>query len=235
MSSPAVRAVALGVILLMCVGFLLTSGVPEPAELRAYVAQAGPWMPFGVAGIAVVTSVLMVPRGVPALLAGLLLPAPVAVVAALCGIALGASVSFLLGRWLGRPFLSGRTAAAGPDARLARLQSWLDRDGTRAVVYARILPVFPFGLLNYLFGATTVRMLPFVLGTAAAIVPSTTAYVLVGASAEHPGSPAFFLSVGLVALVGALGLAHAWWSRRRGRRIAPPEEPATPALSASRS
>jgi len=176
----------------------------------------------------VVTSVLMVPRGVPALLAGLLLSPFVAVPAALCGIALGASVSFLLGRWLGRPYLAGRTAAAAPDARLARLQAWLDRDGTRAVVYARILPVFPFGLLNYLFGATTVRMLPFVLGTAAAIVPSTTAYVLVGASADHPGSPAFLLSVGMVASVGALGLAHAWWSRRRGRRIAPPEVPAAP-------
>lgn len=226
MISPRVRAVTLGVLLLALVGLLLTYGVPEPAQLRSFVAHAGAWTPLAVAAVAVVTSVLMVPRGVPALLAGLLLSPVVAVPAALCGIAVGASVSFLLGRWLGRPYLSGRTAAAGPDARLARLQAWLDRDGTRAVVYARILPVFPFGLLNYLFGATTVRMLPFVLGTAAAIVPSTTAYVLVGASADKPGSPAFLLSVGAVALVGTLGLAHAWWSRRRGRRIAPPVEPA---------
>ncbi|TQS42551.1 TVP38/TMEM64 family protein [Cryptosporangium phraense] len=217
MTSPAIRAVTLGVLLLVLVGFLLTYGVPEPSALRSFVADAGPWTPIGVAAVAVVTSVAMAPRGVPALLAGLLLPPVVAVGAALCGIVVGASVAFLLGRWLGRPYLSGRTAAAGPDARLARLQAWLDRDGTRAVVYARILPVFPFGLLNYLFGATTVRMVPFVFGTAAAIVPSTTAYVLVGASASDPGSPAFFFSVGLVALVGALGLAHAWWARRRAR------------------
>ena len=217
MISPAIRAVTLGLLLLTLVACLVAYGVPEPAALRAFVADAGPWTPIGVAAVAVVTSVLMVPRGVPALLAGLLLPPVLAVAVALAGIALGATVAFLLGRGLGRPFLERWTERSGPEARLVRLQSWLDRDGTRAVVYARILPVFPFGLLNYLFGATTVRMLPFVLGTAAAIVPSTTAYVLVGASADRPGSPAFLLSVGGVALVGSLGLAHAWWSRRRSK------------------
>ncbi|SHN47873.1 TVP38/TMEM64 family protein [Cryptosporangium aurantiacum] len=225
MSSPALRAVALGLLLLVLVAVLLTSGVPEPSQLRAFVAGAGAWTSIGVGAVAVVTSVLMVPRGVPAVLAGLLLPPVLAVAAALGGIALGATVAFSLGRWLGRPYLAGRTARVAPDARLARLQAWLDRDGTRAVVYARILPVFPFGLLNYLFGATSVRLLPFVVGTVCGVAPSTTAYVFVGASADHPGSPAFLLSVGLVALVGSLGLAHAWYTRRRSRRGAATADP----------
>ncbi|GAA3389691.1 TVP38/TMEM64 family protein [Cryptosporangium minutisporangium] len=227
MSSPLVRALALGLLLVVLVVVLLTGGVPAPADLRSFVAGAGAWTPIGVGAVAVVTCLLMVPRGVPAVLAGLLLPPGVAVATALCGIALGATVSFSLGRWLGRPYLAGRTARVAPDARLARLQAWLDRDGTRAVVYARILPVFPFGLLNYLFGATSVRVLPFVLGTAFGVAPSTTAYVLVGASADQPGSPAFLLSVGLVALVGALGLAHAWYTRRRSRAV-PAEVSADP-------
>lgn len=218
----AVRAWGLGALLAGLGVGLLTLGVPGPTQLRTVVADAGPWLPVGVGSVAAVAAVLLVPRGVPAVLAGVLLPPAVAVPIAVAGIVAGATVAFWLGRGLGRPYLAHRTALATPAGRLARLQGWLDRDGTRAVIYARVIPVLPFGLLNYVFGATTVRTGPFILGTALGIGPSTVAYTLLGASAQQPGSPAFLVSLALVAGIGGLGAAHAYRARvRAGRRRAP--------------
>ena len=82
--------------------------------------------------------------------------------------ALGDSITFLLGRRLGRPFLlrSGRGIGL-TEERLARVDRWFDRYGPVAACFGRLLPlVRPFG--PFLAGASRLeyrRFLPWnVLG-----------------------------------------------------------------------
>lgn len=220
-SSTAARLRAAGLVAMVLVlaVFVWTIGVPAPAELRATFGFTGPWLPVAAVAVAVLAAILLVPRAVPAILAGLLMPPAVAVLCALVGTVAGATVAFGLGRALGRPYLAGRTARASESGRVARLvarlERWLDGHGLKAVVYARFLPVFPFGLLSYVFGASRVRPGAFIVGTALGIAPSTTAYVLAGAASGEPGSAAFLLPAAATGVTTALGALHAYLARRR--------------------
>jgi len=65
-----------------------------------------------------------------------------------CSVA-GDSVTFALGRRLGRPFLLAKGARLGvTEPRLAKLDAWLERYGPAAVCFGRLLPLArPFGPL----------------------------------------------------------------------------------------
>jgi len=152
------------------------------------------------------------------------------------GTVLGASIAFGIGRALGRPFLSQLTAGRVPQARLCRVQDWLDRRGVLGVLYTRIIPVLPFGLLNYTFGATRVRLGAFVVGTTLGILPNTVLNVLLGATVTDPTSPQFFLAGGGSVLAAAAGtLAMRWHDRRTApATIEPLALEPVPALSGAR-
>ena len=170
---------------------------------------------------------LVFPRAGIAVLAGLLYGPWTATLYALTGTVLGAVVAFGIGRGLGRAQLARITADRLPASRLVRLDDWSTRRGLVAVVSARLLPVVPFGLFNYGFGATRVRVSTFVVGTAVGILPSTVLYTVVGASATEPGSPTFLISSALTAVVASGGLLLARRSARRmlvrgeGQTVAP--------------
>lgn len=79
----------------------------------------------------------------------------------------------------------------------------------------RIFPGVPFAAANYLAAVSRCGWLPFLLATALGTVPNTAAYVIAGASAASPGSPAFLVSSGFIALSAVLAGAVAWRGRHR--------------------
>jgi uncharacterized membrane protein YdjX (TVP38/TMEM64 family) len=61
------------------------------------------------------------------------------------------------------------------------------------------------------------RWAPFLLATAIGSVPNTAAYVVAGARASTPTSPAFLIAMGFIALTGLAGAVVAWCKRDRLR------------------
>jgi len=94
---------------------------------------------------------------------------------------LGASAAFLLGRTLLRERVRARVAGK---PRWQALFRAIDARGLRILVLTRLSPLFPFVLLNYAFGLTRVRLLPFVCGSALAMLPGTVLYVWLGSTLE---------------------------------------------------
>jgi hypothetical protein len=92
----------------------------------------------------------------------------------------------------------------------------------------RLLPIAPFGLVSYAFGATGVSFRAYLAGTSIGMLPSTVIYASLGASALNPGTPGFALSL-TAALVMALATSTgaAILTRRRLRR-----QPGTPLAAA---
>lgn len=156
-----------------------------------------------------------VPRPLLNLAAGAVFGTQFGLVAAVGGTVFGAGISFGLGRAMGqealRPFLRGRWLEAA-DAQLTR-------HGFRSVLAVRIFPGVPFAAANYLAAVSRCGWLPFLLATALGTVPNTAAYVIAGASASSPGSPAFLVSAGFITVSGAVAAAAAW--RKRHRLAAP--------------
>jgi uncharacterized membrane protein YdjX (TVP38/TMEM64 family) len=146
----------------------------------------------------------------------------------------GASVNFLLSRYIARGAVT-RYLAHHEKFRL--IDNAVGREGGKIIALLRVCPL-PFGLSNYCYGLTAVRFQPYVFATFLATIPANCFFVWVGASAQegleafvgkgrvrHPGEYAL-LALGLVAAFCALiyitRVAKAALARSEG---APPSEP----------
>jgi uncharacterized membrane protein YdjX (TVP38/TMEM64 family) len=210
------------ILLLALIGALLAVtavvGIPSATEARRALGTDSGWAPLlAVLGVATL-ALVMVPRSAVAVLGGVLFPPVEATAYVLAGVLAGGSVAFGIGRLLGREYVARLTSGRLATGRTARLDEWIGRNGFAAVVVTRLLPVLPFGLLNYGFGTTRVRYAVFLAGTAVGILPTTFLYATVGSAATDPASPTFLaattasvaLAVVAVVLVRRL---------RRGKRL----------------
>ena len=93
---------------------------------------------------------------------------------------LGATVSFLVGRFAARDWVAAR-AAGNP--KFGAIDAAVGREGWKIVGLLRLSPVFPFNLLNYALGVTRVRLRDFVLASWIGMMPGTLLYVWLGALA----------------------------------------------------
>ncbi|MEU8433328.1 VTT domain-containing protein [Streptomyces sp. NPDC029216] len=207
---------ALLVVLLVAAGACVL--VYEPQRLLSQGWPQG--LPAGAAvllfaGAYGLCTAAFVPRPLLNLAAGAVFGAQSGLVAAVAGTVLGAGISFGLGRAMGqealRPYLRGRWLKAA-DAQLSR-------HGFRSVLAVRVFPGVPFAAANYLAAVSRCGWFPFLLATALGTVPNTAAYVIAGASASSPGSPAFLVSFAFIAVSGAVAAAVGW--RKRHRLAAP--------------
>ncbi|MFE3577736.1 TVP38/TMEM64 family protein [Streptomyces vinaceus] len=177
-------------------------GLPVGAAVLLFAAAYG------------VGTAALVPRPLLNLAAGAVFGIPFGLTAAVAGSVLGAGISFGLGRMLGRdavrPLLRGRWLQAADDQ--------LARHGFRSMLAVRIFPGLPFAVANYAAAVSRCGWLPFLLATAIGVAPNTAAYVVAGASASSPDSPAFLASFGFIA-VSAVAAAAVGWRRRH--RLAP--------------
>ncbi|MFB7998209.1 TVP38/TMEM64 family protein [Streptomyces sp. NPDC056002] len=175
------------------------------------MSGAGAVVLFGVAyGLC---TVAFVPRPLLNLAAGALFGSQLGTLASLGGTVLGAGVAFGLGRVLGqealRPLVRGRWLKAA--------DGQLSRHGFRSMLAARLFPGVPFWAANYCAAVSRMRWAPFLLATAIGSVPNTAAYVVAGARASTPTSPAFLIAMGFIALTGLAAAVVAWCKRHRLR------------------
>ncbi|AWZ08516.1 MULTISPECIES: TVP38/TMEM64 family protein [unclassified Streptomyces] len=210
----------------LLVALLLAAGVCvvlyEPQRLLSEGWPPG--LPVGVAvllfaGAYGVCTAALVPRPLLNLASGALFGSVFGLPAAVAGSVIGAGISFGLGRMMGRdalrPLIRGRWLQAADDQ--------LARHGFRSMLAVRIFPGLPFAVANYGAALSRCGWLPFLLATAIGVVPNTAAYVVAGASASSPTSPAFLASFGFIA-ASAVGAAVVAWRKRH--RLAPVRESA---------
>ena len=85
---------------------------------------------------------------------------------AMAGGVLGATASFLVGRFLGEGILT-RFGKIGE-----RVAKQVDHAGFKSLLVLRLIPLFPFAALNYGAGVAGVSLVDFVLATAIGLAPS---------------------------------------------------------------
>ncbi len=127
-----------------------------------------------------VCCVLFVPGSILTLGAGAIYGLPLGFAIVLTGASLGATLSFLLARGALRKKVEKMTAG-NPGFRA--LDRAIAREGAKIVFLVRLSPLFPFTYVNYAFGLTGVRTLPYVLATVVGMIPGGIAYVWLGTAA----------------------------------------------------
>ncbi len=91
----------------------------------------------------------------------------------------GAAVAFLIARHAAKDWIEQK---AGD--RLDKLQEGIRKEGGKFVAITRLIPIFPFNLLNYMFGLTRIGFWTYVGLSWLCMIPGTFAYVYTGYAAK---------------------------------------------------
>jgi uncharacterized membrane protein YdjX (TVP38/TMEM64 family)/rhodanese-related sulfurtransferase len=174
----------------------------DPGLIESWIRNLGAWAPFGYVALFALGTVLFVPGAVFGLAGGVLFGPVWGSVLNLIGGTLGATLAFLVARYLAADW--ARRKAAG---RLDRLIAGVEAEGWRFVAFVRLVPLFPFNLLNYALGLTRIPLLHYVIATLICMAPGTMAYTYLGyAGREAFAGSTTIVRTGLIAL-GLLALA----------------------------
>ena len=129
------------------------------------------------------------------------------------GAEIGAIISFLIGRTLGREVI-----ARILKTNVVFCEKCSDHHLIGFVFLSRLLPLFSFDLVSYGAGLTTMSLKAFALATLVGMVPPTFALVYFGSSALAENWLVFLLGIVLVGLLIVLPKLimqnqSSWWVR----------------------
>lgn len=167
------------VAMLIAIGFLPISHWLK--LLQSWIESLGALAPIVYVLVYISTTLLLIPGSLLTLGAGGIFGFWRGFAVVFVGANLGALGAF----WLTRTFLRQRVAlwAAG-NPKFAALDRAIGREGFKMVLLSRLSPVFPFTLLNYFLGLTTVRTSSYVLANLIGMLPGTFLYVYLGVTAR---------------------------------------------------
>lgn len=130
---------------------------------------------------------------------------------------LGATLAMLSARFLLRDWVKGRFGD-----KLTQLEQGMARDGALYLLSLRLIPLFPFFLVNLLMGLTPIRVSTYYWVSQLGMLPGTFVYVLAGSELGTLTSTGNILSPGLILALTLLGLMPwlmkgpmKWLNRRR--------------------
>lgn len=210
---PLLFIIIAGIIILLSRHFNLGELLNEE-NLRDLLAQAGAWAPFFFVLFYALAPVLFLP-GLPITLAAGLIFGPVwGVVYAIVGATIGATLSFLLARYFMRDWIKAKIA----QTRFASLYENSASQGWKLVAFTRLVPLFPFNLLNYAFGITAISLPVYIIVSFFCMLPACIAYVVFGSSLldllKGRISPTFLIGV---ALIIALNIGVLLYKKKRSK------------------
>jgi pyruvate/2-oxoglutarate dehydrogenase complex dihydrolipoamide dehydrogenase (E3) component/uncharacterized membrane protein YdjX (TVP38/TMEM64 family) len=114
---------------------------------------------------------------------------------------LGALLAFLVARYLLHDTVQGKFART-----LAPINEGVKRDGVLYLMTLRLVPVFPFWLVNLVMGLTPMRASRYYLTSQVGMLPGTAVFVLAGTQLAGIDSVGDVLSPGLLASLVLLGV-----------------------------
>lgn len=114
----------------------------------------------------------------------------------LSGATLGAVLAFLAARYVASTWVRDKT---GP--KLERIIRGVEDEGWRFVAFTRLVPLFPFNVLNYALGLTRIPLAHYTIATAVCMIPGAWAYTYLGyAGREAAAGSETAIQSGLIAL-----------------------------------
>ncbi len=146
-----------------------------------HIQSLGIWGPVLLAIAYIVATIFMAPGAILTLGAGFAFGVVTGTIAVSVGSVLGATAAFLIGRNFARGFVEEQTKNF---PKFAAVDKAVEQSGFKIVMLTRLSPVFPFNVLNYLYGATKVSLKDYVLASWIGMLPGTIMYVYFGTVAK---------------------------------------------------
>lgn len=178
MSNAPQKWVKVVLALVLIAGIALVLTYREQIDIeraQLWLEQSGSAAPILFMVLYAIAAPLFFPGSILTLLGGALFGPFWGVFYNLTGATIGAGLSFLLARTIASEWVEKKSGH-----RLQRLMDGVASEGWRFVAFVRLVPLFPFNLLNYALGLTKIRFLHYLLATWVFMIPGAIAYTYLG-------------------------------------------------------
>lgn len=174
--------------------------------MTGWVEQLGPLGFFAFIGIYAAGTVLFVPGALLTIAAGLVFGLGLGTVVAWLGAVIGATLAFLIARYLARAKVEQQTKG---NKKFKAIDDAIGKQGWKIIGLLRLSPLIPFNASNYFYGITAIKFWPYLLASAGGMLPGTVLYVYLGAAGkaglggekQHSPLEYIFFGVGLLATI----------------------------------
>lgn len=145
-------------------------------NLKNLLENYGFYAPFIFIFIYAIATVLFLPGLILTILAGALFGPFFGTVYAISGATLGATLAFLNARYISY----GKIEKMIEGSKLEFIKKSVEEEGWKFVAFTRLVPLFPFNLLNYSFGLTKIKLSEYIWSSFLFMIPGTLGYVYLG-------------------------------------------------------
>lgn len=144
--------------------------------MELFIESWGRWAVTASILLMILLSFVPIPAELLAVANGMLFGPLWGMVVTWIGAMLGAYLAFGLSRALGRPFVLKMVPRKHRD----RLDEWTDKQGSGALLIARLVPIISFNVINYAAGLTNISWWTFSWTTGLGILPLTILMSVIG-------------------------------------------------------
>jgi uncharacterized membrane protein YdjX (TVP38/TMEM64 family) len=193
----------------------------DTAELRSELRGAG--IGGVLLGLILAHAVVFYPAEIVNAAAGYVYGFGPALVLCMAGWTVSSLAAYAIGRWAGRPLVYSLVG----ERRFVRAQAAVDRAGTVGLIAARLIPILPFSLVCYVFGAARIPLWRYVWTTFVGTLPLCATVVYLGGKLDtlSVNDPAVWLATAVV--VALLLSGHLLRGRLRAPREPDEAQPST--------
>jgi len=168
----------------------------DATALEAWMKDAEAAGPILFMAIFALGTVFFLPGSVFTLAGGALFGPVLGTFYNLTGATLGATLAFVVARFLASNWVEQKTGG-----RLKQLKEGVEGEGWRFVAFVRLVPLFPFNLLNYALGLTRIKLSHYIIASYLCMLPGAIAYTYLGyAGREAVAGNEGIIQKGLLAL-----------------------------------
>ncbi len=177
----------------------------DASALESWVKDAGSAGPIVFMLIYIIGTVFFLPGAVLTLAGGALFGPVLGTFYNLTAATIGAMISFIAARYLAHDWVEKKTGG-----RMKQLKQGVEGEGWKFVAFVRLVPLFPFNVLNYALGLTRIKFSHYSMATYIFMLPGAVAYTYlgyVGREAVAGGDgliQKIMLALALLAIVGFL-------------------------------
>ncbi len=183
-------------------------------ELQEWITSLGIWGPIAFFVIYIGAVIATIPGTIFGVIAGALFGSIIGVILISISSTVGASLTFLIARYLARDSVARWLLKNKTMQKLDRLT---EEQGMILVGLTRLIPLFPFTLLNYGFGLTKVSFRTYVFWSWLCMLPGTI-IVVVGTDALTQGLTQGRIPwelIGVLVISVCILVLISWYARRQ--------------------
>ncbi|MGF1479122.1 MAG: TVP38/TMEM64 family protein [Cyanophyceae cyanobacterium] len=185
-------------------------GEVDRAQIQAWLIEAGIWAPVVYVLFYTIGTLLILPSTPLNLSGGAIFGIWWGTLWTTVAAVIAAIVAFAFARTVGREWMTRRLAG-----RWEVMDAEIRQGGLFYLFAIRLLPIIPYGIVNFAAGLTSIRFRDYCLGTILGTVPGILPFVMMGAGLQALTGGNVVPFMGALALIGVLVGGATWYRRRR--------------------